>query len=233
MNTCLLAFKADYSIDSIILIITGLILFATAWIMKRGNDDNAKLNSKQVAENTIIKQMEFHNNILNRINITAQTAQTLHGQDAFVIFYSLLRAHYNSMPGNFENNIKGEEKRISDSFTQLYNEHGSQFGNYFKKLYLLVSYINDIKIKGFDKRYYIDLVKSQLSKYEILLLAYDCIWIQDKEKGRNFIEFAQKYDLLSALETNELIISKGSIKHEVIFNERYKIFFNNPLQFTN
>ena len=106
-------------------------------------------------------------------------------------------------------------------------------GNYFKNLYLLVKYINDIKIKDFDRSYYIDLVKSQLSKYEILLLAYDCIWIQDKPKGQNFIELARDNNLLSALETEELIKSVSSVKHIDIFKDRYGISFRQPIEFTN
>ena len=126
-----------------------------------------------------------------------------------------------------------EERRIKDSFTQLYKEYGGLFGNYFKNLYLLVKYINDKKIKDFDRSYYFDLVKSQLSKYEILLLAYDCIWIQDKPKGENFIEFAKNNDLLSALETDELIKSASTINHIDIFKSRYEITFRKPIEFTN
>ena len=127
-----------------------------------------------------------------------------------------------------------EESRIKDSFTKLYNDHASKLGNYFKNLYLLIKYISEIKIKGFDKGYFVDLVKSQLSKYEILLLAHDCIWMQGKLKGNDFIELARTTNLLSALEIDELINSEGVsvVKHKDIFTDQYGINFDKPIQYT-
>jgi Putative phage abortive infection protein len=82
-------------------------------------------------------------------------------------------------------------------------------------------------------KYYIDLVKSQLSKYEILLLAYDCIWIQDKTRGENFMELAKYNNILSALEAGELIESVSEVKHIDILKNRYAIIFGGPVEFTN
>ena len=232
--------------SDIILIVTAIILLLTLLAIKKGNEESARLNRLQAAENTIIKQLEFHNNMLNGISIDIRLAgrgygipdapNTANGQAAFEIFYDILKERYKTMPGNSYKNAEdmdAEERRIKDSFTQLYNEVGSQFGNYFKNLYLLVTYINDKKIEGFEREYYIDLIKAQLSKYEILLLAYDCIWIQDKPKGRNFIEFAKEYNLLSSLETVELIISVSNVKHKDIFQSRYGIIFGKSVEFTN
>ena len=126
-----------------------------------------------------------------------------------------------------------EERRIKDAFTQLYTEYGGMLGNYFKNLYLLVKYIQGIKYKDFDKIYYMDLLKSQLSKYQILLLAYDCIWIQNKPKGENFIELAADSELLSALEPDELINSVSGVKHTDVFDHYGIQFGNHRIEFTN
>ena len=223
-------------ITAVILTITAVILLYTYFATKKSIRENERLNRLQAAENTIIKQIEFHYNILNGIKVKhegtgghfSDKPQIAHGQDAFEIFYFKLSEIYSRMSSYFEDSVAGEEKRITDSFIQLYNWYGSQFGNYFKNLYLLISYIDALKIKDFNTGYYIDLVKSQLSKYEILLLAYDCIWIQDKDKndGKNFIQFAKKYNLLSALEKNELIKSKSPINHTSVFDEHYGIVFS-------
>lgn len=234
------------SVSDLISIANTVILIITLWVMKKGYDENTRLNRLQQAENTIIKQIEFHSNLLKGISIDyALTGRGFgypnapthaYGQDAFELLYEILKDNYSTMPGNTYKNefdADAEERRIKDSFTQLYKVHGSLIGNYFKNLYLLVKYINDIKIKDFDRSYYIDLVKSQLSKFEILLLSYDCIWIQDKPKGQNFIELAKDNNLLSALETEELIKSVSSVKHIDIFKDRYGISFRQPIEFTN
>lgn len=250
MNICCISFNLSNSdiigiVNIIVLFITAGILLYTLLAIKTSNEENTRLNRLQAAENTIVKQLEFHYNMLKGINIINSTGKQygeylnriVYGQTAFEVLYDTLKDIYVKMPGNSykdSNDIAAEERRIKDSFTQLYNEYGSQFGNYFKNLYLLISYINDITIKDFNKKYYISLVKSQLSKYEILLLAYNCIWIQirPKPKGRNFIEFAKEYDLLSALELNELIESVSSVNHKEIFNN-YGITFYETIGFTN
>jgi len=246
MDIGYISFKSEISIDSLILAITGVILFVTAWIMKKGNDENARLNRLQAVENTILKQLEFHYNLLSRIKVNYGSAgrgfgypnapSDTNGQEAFELLYEILKGNYERMPGNTYQNkldMNAEERRIKDAFTQLYMEYGSLIGNYFKNLYLLVKYVQGVKYKAFDKNYYIDLIKSQLSKYEILLLAYDCIWIQDKSQGENFIELAAHSNLLSALETDQLITSVSEIKHVDIFKNRYGISFRKPKEFTN
>lgn len=234
------------STSDIISIVNAIILIVTLWVMKRGYDENTRLNRLQQSENTIIKQIEFHNSLLKGISINYESTGrgfgfpnppiNASGQEAFELLYDILKENYSTMPGNTykdELDVDAEERRIKDSFTHLYNVHGSLIGNYFKNLYLLIKYINDIKIKNFDRGYYIDLVKSQLSKFEILLLAYDCIWIQDKPKGQNFIELARNNNILFALETDELIKSVSMVKHIDIFKDRYGISFKQPIEFTN
>lgn len=226
-----------------IYIVIAVIGYIQLKAMKRGNEENARLNRLQAVENTILKQLEFHYNLLNRIKVNygltgkgfgyPDAPTDAYGQEAFELFYDILKQNYKTMPGFFKDDMIDEERRIKDSFTQLYKVHGSLFGNYFKNLYLLIKYINDIKIGGFERRYYIDLVKSQLSKYELLVLAYDCIWIQDKPKGDNFIEFARDNNLLSALEEDELIKSASSVSHVSIFKEHYGIVFGRLVEFTN
>jgi hypothetical protein len=246
MEICFVSLNLSNS--DIILIVTAIILLLTLVAMMIGNKENARLNRLQAAENTILKQLEFHNNLLKGIKInyestgrgfgTPNAPVDACGQEAFELFYDILKQNYQSLPGNTykgEFDVDAEERRIKDSFYQLYKAHGSLFGNYFKNLYLLVKYIydKDAALKGFDRRYYIDLIKSQLSKYEILLLAYDCIWIQNKPKGENFIELARDSKLLSALETDELIISISKVTHMDIFETKYKITFGEPIEYTN
>ena len=246
MILCLLFFKKEYSIDSIILAVTGIVLYMTARIMKKGNDENARLNRIQAQENTILKQLELHYNLLARIRIPYADAGMgfgfegaptyASGQEAFKLLYEILKGNYQRMPGNTYKNkydADAEEGRIQDAFTRLYTEYGSLLGNYFKNLYLLIKYIDSVSIKDFDKQYYMDLVKSQLSKYEILLLAYDCIWIQDKPKGQNFVELASRNNLLSALEADELIQSVSEVRHIDVFRDRYGILFGEPIEFKN
>lgn len=69
MAFCCVTFKTEVSIDTMILLLTGVVLYFTARIMKKGNNENARLNRLQTAENSILKQLEFHYNLLCRISV--------------------------------------------------------------------------------------------------------------------------------------------------------------------
>jgi hypothetical protein len=210
------------------------ILYKTLVAIKISNETTATLNQVQSAETTIIKQIEFHYNLLKGISINIAEAgrgygipngpEVVYGQDAFEIMYDILKEKYKYVVtlGN-ENNVEEiENTKIIAAFSALYKVCGSKFGNYYKNLYFLIKYIDELpQKKEYKKTYYIDLIKAQLSKYEILLLAYDCIWIQDKTKGENFIEYASKHGLLSALETEMLM----DPRHRTLLEKRYKINF--------
>jgi hypothetical protein len=223
------------SASDVIQIITAIILLFTLLAIKKSNEESTLLNRVQSAENTIIKQIEFHYNILREINVNygERRQQTVYGRQSFDVLYSAFRDQYNSMAGYHVNDKIGEQKRIEDSFTFFHFAYPNQVGGYFQNLYFLLKYIDELPKKSeYKKEYYIGLLKAQLSKYEILLIAYYCLWKQDRPKGENFIEYASKYQLLSALDTKALIRSLSSVKHEDIFKS-YGMVFDAPKEFNN
>lgn len=230
-------FDSTYSIGDIIAIVTTFITFITVIIMVNGNRQNARQSQLQSVENTIIKQLEFHYDLVNRMKLnleemgggfgSSSISPIITGSDTFEEFYRIFKDKYSKLPLlNVRNKVISEEQKICEAFGSLYNMYGTQIGNYFKNLYLLFRYIDEKKkeLKGFDGDHYVKLVKSQLSKYEILLLAYNCIWLQDKPHGKRFIDLASKHKILSALETDELIHSEN-ISHPEIFERKYGIEF--------
>ena len=90
--------------SDIILIVTAIILLLTLLAIKKGNEESARLNRLQATENTIIKQLEFHNNMLKGISIDIRLAgrgygipdapNIANGQAAFEIFYDILKERY-------------------------------------------------------------------------------------------------------------------------------------------
>lgn len=194
------------------LLTIGLVI--VGWFQLRSNQI---LNQVASAENTIIKQIEFHYKLHDRVN-----ALSPGGKFAFKHVYLSFGEIYKK--GKYAGSYKFDEieSQINDSFGDLYNSFDGAFGNYFKNLYSLVKYIHELPDrKEYRKSYYISLVKSQLSKYEILLLAYNCVWIRNKPQGENFIDFAKKYELLSALEADALIHAS----HGFLLKEKFGIEF--------
>ena len=162
MNICCISH--NFSVSDIILLVTAIILLYTLFEMKKGNKENARLNRLQAVENTILKQIEFHINLLKGININIESTGrgfgTLNapvnacGQEAFEIFYDSLKNNYVTMFGNTyknEQDIDTEEKRIQDSFIQLYKEYGNMFGNYFKIITIFKLFNHEPKLKNISE----------------------------------------------------------------------------------
>jgi hypothetical protein len=153
---------------------------------------NENLTHVQSAENNILKQIEFHYKILERIEVNKK--------DAFRIMYENLKGNYGFEKGK-SSTIEG---KISVAFTKLYGEYGYLLGHYYRNLYRIVKNISDIdetKIIGFDKKYYAKLVRAQLSEYEIILLFYNCIWVNDEDEFKTLIE---NYEFLEGINYSKL-----------------------------
>lgn len=211
MNICCISLHLSAS--DTILVITALILLLTLIVIYCGIRENIKYNRLQSIKDTFFRMVEFHHNILNNIKVMkpkegAIESHWVYGGEAFESMHKTL----GEILGNIRifHQFENEVDRIKFSFNSIY-ESNSQIGNYYKNLYLLIDYVNmknEEKITGFDGNYYIKLIKTQLSKYEILMLAYNCIWIHgetEKEEDKVFLSYARRYNLLSALDISELL----------------------------
>ena len=149
------------------------------------SEKNELLLRVQSAESIIFKQIEFHYKILERIETDEE--------EVFKKIYYRLGDYYGIPPA------PDMQSKISEAYQKLDVEYGYQLRHYFRNLYRIFKYINDIsdtEIPDFDKKYYAKLVRAQLSEYELLLLFYNCIWVEDEYK---FKKLVIKYGLLEGI----------------------------------
>ena len=175
---------------------------------KKANLDNMIFNQRQATENTIFKMLEYHSTNYREMHfLFPKQDKRIYGSEAFAAMYVQLRNNYL----NSVDNKKTALELIKDAFTSLYLNN-SQIGAYYKNLYLLLKYIDNAKQID-SKDVYISILKAQLTRYEILLLPYNCVWIEgDKEVNEEFTTLVGKYDLLTALEQDALIDSKNDLE---------------------
>lgn len=194
----------------------GLLIFTIilAVIAYRTFKSSVRFSRGQSIENTFFKMIELHISKCNGMYFFfAGDDKRVYGVEAFACLYAQLKGNYKTC----KNSNKGyaERELIEKAFQKFYH-YNSQIGSYYKNLYYLVKYIDqieDVKIKEVYK----GILKAQLSRFEILLLAYDCIWIEgDKNKDDEFSTLIGKFDLLSALEIDSLLDKS----HEAIFKRK-------------
>lgn len=112
---------------------------------------------------------------------------------------------------------KTENKKGKDLLIEIYDfyfhVHQSDLGHYFRNLFYVVRYIENCKIRKTDKVEFIKILRSQLSNYEILLLAYNGLHIY----GKKFYQYIEKYELLKSL-NNETKLPETYTKRIIDIN---------------
>jgi len=94
---------------------------------------------------------------------------------------------------------KAGQVLLVDIYDHYYHIHQSDLGHYFRNLYYIVRYIENCRIRKSEKTEFIKILRSQLSNYELLLLAYNGL----HEYGKEFYTYIEGYHLLKSLNNEE------------------------------
>lgn len=151
-------------------------------------DEQRKILVRQLFESTFFQMLPLHNEILKGIEV--QRGQEKHsGREAIQKLYEKLKN------GGMGWNINVENKdNFKTAYTGFYTTVQNDIGHYFRNLYHLVKFVDQSDID--DKQFYAEIIRTQLSSYELALLFYHCL----SEEGRDdFKPLIEEYSLLKAL----------------------------------
>ncbi len=193
-----------------------------------------KLDEVKRFENTFFQLVNLHNDIVNRL---------LSKSDANVFYFSyrLLKAIYDEKAGfsyvspasgeillreeRPEKDIEQEKSLIEESYLDYFQNHnGSSLSHYFRNLYHIYKliYLTE-SINKRQKQLYANILRAQLSDYEIYLLFYNS-FVEDL--GNPKMRFLmQEFNICKNITENKLL----QTNHMQAFNE-WKIELN---PFTN
>ncbi len=146
--------------------------------------------NKQVFENTFFQLIHLHNEIIQSISVEHPTGKfgkwiTTSGRAAFQELYI----------GKFGEGMFLHELEISaeetpsdtDGYYMLFHEkYGNQLGNYFRNIYQILKFIERSNVK--DKKFYSNLLRAQLSSYELALLFFNCLSELGKKEFKPLVE---------------------------------------------
>jgi hypothetical protein len=165
----------------------------------------------QTFENTFFQLMTLHNEIVEVISMEIKeadmethgvTKRRISGRECFVEYYKLYKRFFHFSveeirTKDLDMNMAGE--LISSSYALFFEEAQANLGHYFRNLYSIIKFIDRNKLK--EKKFHIELIRAQLSNYELLLLYFHCL----SENGKDMKSPIEKYSLLSNLPHDELI----------------------------
>jgi len=159
--------------------------------------------SKQSFENTFFQLLSLQQEIVGSMDVMEfNSNNNSTGRDCMKYFYTTFRKEWTTeYSGDEELELRD---KIKNRYSEFYEQHQSQIGHYFRSLYHIVKLIDHSDID--DKRLYTNLVRAQLSSYELTLLFYNCLSDLGFEKFKPLVE---KYALLKNISYSLLIDKHG------------------------
>jgi hypothetical protein len=168
-------------------------------------DQNATL-AQQSADNTFFQLLRLHNDIVNSIDLMNKPRGTTiaRGRDCFQIFCHNLRAEYEAQ---LQQKPRGSDYEvIQRAYMSFYDKNQADIGHYFRSIYNLIKFIDRSRLQ--EKRTYTNLVRAQLSSYEVMLLFYNCISPLGEDKFKPLVE---RYGLLKHVPREKLFHDGNNI----------------------
>lgn len=154
----------------------------------------------QSFESTFFQLLRLQNDIVNAIDLTRiDTGEvTLKGRDCFRVFYASFTARWKEqLP---EDAGPTTLDRIRRTYLNFSAEIEAEAGHYFMTLYNILKYVDSSDVA--HKKHYTNLVRAQLSSFEVALLFYTCLSERGAAKFKPLIE---RYAMLKMLPRDELI----------------------------
>lgn len=159
---------------------------------------------RQNFESTFFQMLRLHNDIVNAIDLSrggSGGTTVTSGRDCFVAFYKRINAAYTY---EISRDPKDSEMRnIEAAYATYWKRVQSDLGHYFRYLYTIFKFIKASEID--DKRLYTNIVRAQLSDYELLVLFYNCLYKFGVEK---FKPLAEEFAIFDNLPVELLIKSE-------------------------
>jgi hypothetical protein len=188
---------------------------------KKEFEEQNKIMRRQSFENTLFNMLSLQQEIVNKL-LYVERKQVpnpsgswgvediqieYHGRNVFEQLYNNVIIKCVNINGDVYEyyGIKSALKRIScENFHQI--KDTTLFDHYYRHLYRIFKFIHESKlVVDEDEKYeYVCIVRSQLSDYELVMLFYNCISINGKEKFKPLIE---EYAIFNNIRTELLIDS--------------------------
>lgn len=151
---------------------------------------------KQVFESSFFSMVTLHSNISLSTNGSD-------GSGFSTLFENLTRcARVYQLEKKDGVNLLNDDRWLYDSISHVYNkfmkESYSSLGHYFRYLYQVLKFVHESELSKSDKITYINIVRAQLSNFELALLFVNCLCYERSTKFKGLMEeyafFEHLYD---------------------------------------
>ncbi len=167
---------------------------------------------QQKFENTFFQLLSLFNSIVNSLDLRDRAKMvTTSGRDCFTIFYKRLNENLSSILVQSGSSLMIDSSSVAqaiDAYDILYSKDKSDMSHYFRTIYHIFKFIDNSEID--NKKQYVAIARAQLSSYEQILLFYNCLHKNGREKFKPLIE---KYGVFKNIDHSLLLNPKHSIEY--------------------
>jgi hypothetical protein len=166
--------------------LSGIILLVLNYLSQKKELEETRKEFKiqnetlkiQRFENTFFHLISLYNNVVNSLYYDDKTPKpsfildnnTASGKDFFSMSYHWLK---NWMDPSLKGAYKDEFEFVKATYNSFYREKRNYYEHYFNTISEILNYVAISKDINFDqKKFYINIFKSQLSNFELLFLFY-------------------------------------------------------------
>lgn len=156
--------------------------------------------------NKIVSQIETLTIIRKTTtNGTTEDRRVKNGKHCFSDLYESFRHTYMVLRKN-NANLKetidtGSNDLIDAVYFEFYKSNEADLGHYFRFMYQVVKFVDQSALT--NKQDYIDILRAQLSTYELILLFINCL----SRYGEKFKPLVEKYSMLKNIADNDELLS--------------------------
>jgi len=165
--------------------------------------------ARQNFESTFFQMLRLYNELVQQLRIkkidadeyaASGTNREYLGRECFKRLEEVLCRDYIERV-NRGDYIEPKLEAIDIEYQRFYQAYGGFVGHYFRTIYNIIKFVDrDAAVVG-DPKFYANLLRAQLSKYELGLLFYNCL----SKYGRMKLQpLVKKFDLLKHLEDEVL-----------------------------
>lgn len=191
---------------------------------------------KQNFESSFFQLLDLHSEIVSSMVIGQKKEYS--GRMCFDFMLKRLKEEYDNparaftdfydlrSPNQIEKTINQISPKVKRELNQIYekffSEHQAHVGHYFRHLYNAVTFVDEHDFfdnfcadKAFEKKkFYINLIRAQLSSNELGLLFYNCL----SERGSKFKPLVETYSLLKDMDSKTIITENKNL-HRLLYTE--------------
>lgn len=154
-------------------------------------------------ENTFFQLLRFHNEITASLELSDQYSTKRSGRDSFGLMREILERKLQKVT-----NASNIDDKVRQAYEDFYKDYQPLIGHYFRNLYHLINLVDKAEMLP-NKRVYTNLIRAQLSSYELVLLFYNCL---SKHGVETLKPLAERYALFKDLP--EILLLSLPLKHQ-------------------